>query len=134
MADPNTTDLRAAILEVADANAVTKPIAGARVYLSDPQSNRLVTDSVTGDDGAYYLGDVKPGRYVLRIDPKTVTKRYRLLEQERTIEVQPTKEEFMEITLPNLVVVVKNEKTPSDLPPNQTDGKNVKTSPNQASP
>ena len=143
--DSNAPDLRATVLEVADANAVTKgsqtpsvafgdpkPVSGVRVYLSDPQSNRLVTDSVTGDDGAYYLGDVKPGRYVLRLDAKTLSKKYKLLEQERTIEIQPTKEEFMEITLPALVVAVKSETTPGDLPPSNADGKNVKASPDQA--
>ena len=144
--DPNTPDLRATVLEVADSNAVTKgsptpsvafgdpkPVSGVRVYLSDPQSNRLVTDSVTGDDGAYYLGDVKPGQYVLRIDAKSLSKKYKLLEQEQTIQIQPTKEEFMEITLPNLVVAVKSETTtPGDLPPNGKDGKNVKTSSNRA--
>jgi hypothetical protein len=129
--DPHTPDLRATVLEVADTNAITRPASGVRVYLSDPQSNRLVTDSVTGDDGAYYLGDVKPGQYVLRIDAKTLSKKYKLLEQERTIQIQPTKEEFMEITLPNLVVTLKNETTPGDVPPGSTDGKNIKTSPDQ---
>jgi hypothetical protein len=129
--DPNTPDLRAAVPGVADANAVSKPVSGVRVYLSDAQSNRLVTDSVTGDDGAYYLGDVKPGPYVLRLDAKSLSKKYELREQERTIQVQPTKEEFMEITLPNLVVTLKNETTPGDVPPGSTDGKNIKTSPDQ---
>jgi hypothetical protein len=115
--DPNAAELRAAILEVTDVNGVTRPVGGARVYLSDPQSNRLVTVSITGDDGTYYLGDVKPGRDVLRVDPKTLPKQYELAEQERTIEVQPTKEEFLEITLPDLITTVRKEAQPSDATP-----------------
>ena len=102
------------------------------MYLSDPQSNRLVTDSVTGDDGTYYLGDVKPGQYVLHVDAKTLSKRYKLLEQQRSITVQPTKEDFLEIKLPDLVVAVKGPaKAPEAVPPKNQDDKNVKADPNQ---
>ncbi len=108
-ADPNAAELQAALLKVADPNSVKKPVSGTRVYLSDPQSNRLVTDSVTGDDGTYYLEDVKPGQYVLHVDAKTVTKRYKLLESQRSITVQPTREDYVEIKLPDLVVALKSQ-------------------------
>jgi hypothetical protein len=144
--DPNAPDLRATVLEVADSNSVTKgsqtrsaafgdpkPVSGIRVVLSDPQSKRLVTDSVTGDDGSYYLGDVKPGRYVLRIDAKTLSKRHKLMEQERTIDVQSTKEEFMEIKLPDLIVAVKSKSdTSGNSAPKGKDDKNLKADPSQA--
>jgi hypothetical protein len=120
--DPNAAELRAAILEVADSNSVKKPVSGVRVYVSDPQSNRLVTDSVTGDDGAYYFGDVKPGQYLLRVDPKTLAKQYKLVEPERMIEVKPTREEFIEIRLPDLIVAVQSESKTSGQSP--TEGKN----------
>jgi hypothetical protein len=97
--------------------SVPKPVSGVRVYLSNPQSGLLVADSVTGGDGGYYLGDVKPGRYVLRVDPKTLPKQYEVTEQERTVEVKPTREEFMEIEMADFVATVRKEQ-PAD--PNAT--------------
>jgi hypothetical protein len=130
--DPNAPDFAAMILDVADPNKAKKPVAGIRIYLSDPQSNRLVADSVTGDDGSYYLGDIQPGRYVLRADAKTLPKQYELAEQERMIEVQSTREEFVEISLPELVVAVKSEpETPDDVPIEGKNEKTLKADPNQ---
>ena len=65
-------------------------------------------------------------------DGKTLTKQYRLVEPERTIEVQPTKEEFMEVKLPDLVVTVQGEpKMSSDAPSKSEEEKTLKADPNQ---
>ena len=152
--EPNAAVVSATVLPPKDANDTSKgpnapkPISGVRVYLSTPQSDRLVTDSVTGDDGSYYLGDVKPGVYVLRVDPKTLAKQYELAEQERQIEVKATKEEFLEITQPDLVATIRpEEKKPGAAPAEgkakakkesktqeePKTGKDVKADPNQPS-
>jgi hypothetical protein len=130
--DPNAPDFAAMILDIADPNKTKKPVRSVRVSLSDPKSGRLVADSVTGDDGSYYLGDVQPGRYVLRVDTNTLPKSHELAEQERTIEVKPTKEEFMEIQLPDFVATIRNEaKQSGDLPSNGKDKEALKTAPGQ---
>jgi hypothetical protein len=70
--------------------------------------------------------------YVLRLDPKTLSKRYKLLEQERSITVQPTKEEFMEIKLPDLVVGIKEEgKAPNAGSTKPKEEKSLTLDPNQ---
>jgi hypothetical protein len=131
--DPNAPEFAAMILDVVDPNQTKRPVSGIRMVLSDPQSNRLVADSVTGDDGNYYLGDVKPGRYVLRVDAKTLPKSHEVAEQERAIEVKPTREEFMEIQLPDFVATVRDEPKPSgDLPIDGEDEDNLETAPERA--
>lgn len=139
-ADPNTAVLSATVLNAKDANdlknlkstSAPKPISGIRMYLSDPRSGRLMTDSVTGSDGSYYLGDVQPGQYVLRVDAKTLAKQYELAEQERMIEVKATKEEFMEISLPDFVATLRSEaKKPGDSLRKGKNEKDLKTAPGQ---
>jgi hypothetical protein len=136
--DPNAPILSATVVPGKDPNALakdagnSKPVSGIRVYVTDPESNRLVTDSVTGEDGGYYFGELRPGKYLLHIDPKTVAKQYKLVEQERPIEIQSTKEEFMEIKLPDFVATVKSEsKTSDDTSVKGKKEKTLKTDPNQ---
>ena len=76
-----------------------------------------MTDSVTGDDGTYYLGDLKPGQYVLRLDTTTVSKQYEMTESQRTIEVKATTEELLEIQQPDFIVTAVKEGKPSGNPP-----------------
>ncbi len=115
--DANVPEFWATVFEVPEASAVERPARGVRVILSDPQTKRLVTDSITGDDGTYYLGDIKPGQYVLRVDTKTLSKQYELAEPQRTIEVKPTTEELLEIQQPDFVVIASKETKPSGNPP-----------------
>lgn len=133
-ADPNASDIVSpAVFDGSDPSRATKPLSGVRVSLSNPQSGLLVAGSVTGNDGSYYLGDVKPGQYVLRVDAKTLPKQYQIAEQERTIEVKPTKEEFLEITLPDFVATVRSEaKKPGDATLKGKGEKDLKADPNQA--
>ena len=97
----------------------TPPSASeVRVYLDDVQSDLLVADSFTAGDGSYYLGEIKPGRYKLRVDLKTLPAAHALDEQERIVVIEPTKEEFMEVELPDFVATVRNELKPAaNTPP-----------------
>ncbi len=92
------------VFDAADANDVAapaKPLMGVHITLSDVESDLLIADSLTAADGSYYLGDIKPGRYRLRVDPKTLPPNHTLAEQERIIVVEPTREEFLEVTMPD---------------------------------
>ena len=72
---------------------------------------------------------------MLHVDAKTVTKRYKLLESQRLITVQPTREDYLEIKLPDLVVALKSQAKASEaVPPKSKDEKNVKADPNQPPP
>jgi hypothetical protein len=82
-----------------DANMQTKPLPGIRVFLTAQADNRHTGDSVTASDGSYYLGDVRPGKYVLRVDARTVPKKWVIADRERAIEIVP-KREPQEVQLP----------------------------------
>ncbi|HNS22544.1 MAG TPA: hypothetical protein PKH24_18720 [Sedimentisphaerales bacterium] len=128
--DPNTPDANAGAeaLDIAatvldgvaenvqqSAPLARHPACGVRVSLHNPQSGLLAAESITGQDGSYYLGDVKPGRYVLRVDPKTLPALHELAESERAVEVATTREEFVEIEQPDFVAIVqKNDKPAPD--------------------
>jgi hypothetical protein len=87
----------------------TIPLSGARVYLTDVESNRFVADSFTAEDGSYYIGDIKSGEYILQIDEETVSPQYILSEQKRAIKVAPTREIFQEIRQPDFTASVIEE-------------------------
>jgi hypothetical protein len=121
--DPNVIgsevlDIRATILdgveeEVQESAPVMKqPAPGVRVSLYDPQSGLLAAESITGKDGSYYLGDIKPGRYTLRVDPRTLPTLHELAESERTIEVAATRKEFLEIEQPDFVAILQRKTEP----------------------
>lgn len=82
--------------------AAPKPIVGVRVFLVDSKTGEIVVDSVTAGDGSYYLGGVKPGGFVLKVDTKTLPSQYGLIETQRDVTVTP-KKEFSEVTLPPFI-------------------------------
>jgi len=90
-----------------DPNEQSKPISGVRVILTEAGSEQMVGDSLTAEDGSYYIGDVKPGDYNLQVDIETLPPIYELSEPRREIKVVSTKEEFQEIKLPDFVVSYK---------------------------
>jgi len=119
--EPNTPELSPAVLDGAEPNSVSKkpavratPLAGVRVYLTDTASSLLVADSFTGSDGNYYFDDVKPGRYKLAVDPKTVPPTHVLTEQERIVVVEPTREESQDIPMPDITAIVQSKQKPAD--------------------
>ncbi len=84
----------------------TRSVSGVRVYLSDANTKRFAADSFTADDGTYYLGDIKPGEYILKIDMDTVPPNHQISEQERNIKVVSTKDDFQEIEMPDFTASV----------------------------
>jgi hypothetical protein len=75
------------------------PIYGLRMVLRDARSGEFVADSITAQNGTYYLGNILPGEYVLRVDPETLAARYRIKQMERTITVKPTRD-VLDIDIP----------------------------------
>jgi len=76
------------------------PLVGVRVYLIDAGTGTNGPDSYTAKDGSYYLGDVKPGEYILRVDQKTLPKRYRIAQPELKVSVRPRKD-MQEVQAPD---------------------------------
>jgi len=117
--DPNAThptlpEIRAMFQDTPDAHrsdTTTSPVAGVRVYLTDTQSGRLTAESFTAADGSYYMGDVKPGRYWLRVDPRSLPPTYTLVESERILVVEPTREDFLEIEMPAFQATIDESHT-----------------------
>ncbi|MEN6336166.1 MAG: carboxypeptidase-like regulatory domain-containing protein, partial [Phycisphaerales bacterium] len=90
------------------------PLGGVRVSLTNVESGLLAADSITGNDGSYYFDDVKPGRYKLAVDPKTVPPAHVLSEQERIIVVEPTRKESQDIPMPDITAIVQSKQKPSN--------------------
>jgi len=95
-----------------------RPVAGVRVFLVTDDGKETGIDSVTASDGSYYLGEVMPGRYLLRTDPDTIPEHIDPVEPQRPVRVKPTTEEFEEITLPPLLWRPKTQE-PAQAPDNK---------------
>ena len=78
-------------------------IPGVRVMLIDPATGKVLTDSVTAQDGTYYIDSCLPGTYDLLVDTKTLRKEYHLPESTKVIEIVSTGEEFQEVEIADFV-------------------------------
>jgi len=72
-------------------NGKPEPMQGVRVIITRRGGEKVVADSVTTSDGTYYLGDIRPGRYLVRVDMRTLPETYTLEEPTREVEVLPLK-------------------------------------------
>ena len=83
-----------------------------RVVDVDPETGQEGIDSITASDGSFYLGEVKPGKRILRLDKDTIPIEYEFdtLEQELTIVAT---EDFQEIE----VEPIKGKRTTPKPPP-----------------
>ncbi|HSR12070.1 MAG TPA: hypothetical protein VLS90_11565, partial [Thermodesulfobacteriota bacterium] len=89
------------IVQGVGAGGKIQPIYGVRVYLTKRTDDKVITDSITANDGTYYLGDVKPGKYYLRVDPGSLPPRHQAPDP-KPIEIKPSKEP-QEIKVPPLL-------------------------------
>jgi hypothetical protein len=62
-------------------------VAGVRVLLVD-ESGKEAGDSITGRDGVFTISDIRPGRYILRLDDATSPANFVLESREIPIEVK----------------------------------------------
>lgn len=69
-----------------------QPLSGVRVFLTGTKESRKIAESITAGDGSYYIGDVRPGKYLLQVDQETLPKNTLLSENKREILILPDKE------------------------------------------
>ena len=81
-----------AVRGVTDDEAVSG-VGGLRILLIDAQ-DRVAGHSITARDGSYYLGEIRPGRYRVRVDRSVLPEGFALDEAEREVEVFPRDESF----------------------------------------
>ncbi len=67
-----------------------KETRGARVILMSPDKETIKLDSVTSDQGDFYIGQIQPGNYFLTLDKETIPPDCELIE------------EFKEIIIPTI--------------------------------
>ncbi|MBU0741447.1 hypothetical protein KJ554_03730 [bacterium] len=77
------------------ADETIEGVAGLRILLVDGEGN-VAGHSITARDGSYYLGEIKPGRYRVRVDQTVLPGGFTLEDAEREVEVFP-RDEFFEL-------------------------------------
>ncbi len=73
-------------------NGVSRGLSGMRVILMSEDQKNIIADSVTADDGTYYIGEIKPGNYVLDVDMSEIPRVYEPREQPFKITIPASKE------------------------------------------
>ena len=81
-----------------------KPVIGTRIFVSSKNSLAPVAESITANDGSYYLENIFPGKYVLHIDNTTVPFESNIKDEYQTIEILPS-DDSQEIKLPDIVLI-----------------------------
>ncbi len=78
-------------------------VTGARVLLLEKDGKTIAYDSVTADDGSFYIGQIKPGQYYLSVDTATIEERYKNSVPQQAITIKtglkPHDIENLDITL-----------------------------------
>ena len=92
------------IVRHAAAGQEPKPLYGARVVLAEPVTGKFVADSISASDGSYYIGNVRPGEYVLEVDLKTIPPEHRIDDFRRRIRIM-AKKDFQEVKVPPFTAV-----------------------------
>ena len=85
-----------------------KPIYGVRFYALQAKDGKLSGESFTGKDGAYYIGELRPGSYVIHIAPSTLPPGLAPQEFERSVTILPDREPQDVKLAPFKVVAKKN--------------------------
>ena len=82
----------------------SEPIPGVRIVLLNAQSGRFTADSLTARNGSFYLGNITPGEYTLKIDAVTLPSRYEAAEQTRPVSVAAGRGAAQDIRVPDWIV------------------------------
>ena len=106
---------------VAPVNAVTgyvfseneekkmEPMIGTRLFVLTIDGSKQIAESVTAGDGSYYLQDIRPGKYVLRFDEKTIPKNIVIKGESPVIDIAPS-DDLQEINLPDIIFIHEPKK------------------------
>jgi hypothetical protein len=65
----------------------TIAIAGVRVRMVRGEDRKLISESITARDGSYLFSDLRPGSYVLAVDPSTLPPEFTIDQPEHSIKV-----------------------------------------------
>ena len=82
----------AGTIKMADLDDRVRGLPGIRITLITRDKGVLVADSVTATDGTFYIGDLLPGRYVLRVDTELLPNGVGIVDVDRDIEIEALKE------------------------------------------
>jgi hypothetical protein len=69
-----------------------QPLSGVRIYLTNANDEKKIADSITAQDGSFYIGDIRPGRYYLQVDTATLSPKYIFQDHKMMVEILPKKE------------------------------------------
>lgn len=69
-----------------------RTFAGVRVLLKAQEEMKIVKDSISANDGSYYIGDIRPGKYVVVLDETTIPPEFEQKQPFPQIEILPTQE------------------------------------------
>ena len=69
-----------------------KPVGGVRIYVSPTDTDEQIAESITANDGSYYLEDIRPGEYTIQMDPETVPPQFVIKFESRMISIAPDDE------------------------------------------
>lgn len=86
-----------------EGNGYNKSIRGIRIILTD-SAMMPITNSITAGNGSFFLGNIRPGRYIVQIDSDTLPKGYTAIGREREIEVV-SGDKPQEIKLPPFEII-----------------------------
>jgi hypothetical protein len=103
------------IVQILTSDKKTQPIQGALIQLISMNDGKKITDSITARDGSYWLGDVRPGKYYIELDRKTILSNYSFETMKKPIEVAP-KIEQQELKMAPFECVVLKEEPKDELP------------------
>ena len=71
--------------------AEQRKMAGVRVFLTRKGADKVIAESITAQDGTYYLGDLIPGKYLLHIDKQTLPENCSCRQAEQLVEIKAAK-------------------------------------------
>ena len=91
-----------------------KSVGGVRVYVLRMGTDEQIAESITANDGSYYLEDIRPGDYTVQIDPETVPFEYVVQTAKGIIVGIAAGDEPKEIQLQDFVIIIAPDN--SDLP------------------
>jgi hypothetical protein len=70
-----------------DKGDTRRPLAGLRVFITKQGDATVLTDSYTASDGSYYLGNLRPGTYVVNIDVNSLPSDLTISDLQRLVTI-----------------------------------------------
>ncbi len=75
-----------------EGDTLVRGLPGVVVFLRKRSDNSISKNSITDSEGTYYLGEVKPGDYIIEVDPTTVSPVYQIVNNKTELKVRASLE------------------------------------------